>query len=116
MPVKAFQQAAVSAGAATPATAFPWVPLDLHLTPFHVNYLVSRSGSGQAKYRVQGTMDDVLDPAVSANAYTLQEMASVQGVTAFSREVSAPWSAVRIIVASASASSNLAFRVTQAGT
>lgn len=116
MPVKAFQQAAVSAGAATPATAFPWIPLDIHLTPFHVNYVVSRSGTGQARYRVQGTMDDVQDSSVSALAYTLHEMASVQGVTAFSREVSAPWTAVRVIVASASASSNLSFRVTQAGT
>lgn len=115
MPVNVLHQAAVSAGAAFPATAFPWIPLNLHATPFHANYVINKTGSGQTRLRVQGTMENVQESGVSAFAFTIHELASVQAPTAVSREVSAPWAAVRLIVASASASSNVAFRLTQAG-
>jgi len=113
MPVEAKQDVAVSAQAATPVTSLPWIPLDIHLSDFRVAYVGKKSASGQINFKVQGTLDNILDPAITS-AVTFDITASA--ATSVAGNTQTPMRAIRVQVVSASASSNLSFRVTQAGT
>ena len=92
--------------------ASPWVPLDVHNDSPNVGWALNKSTTGGAIVaRVQGTQDEIEQPGVSAVAFTLGTFsADVAETTIASSTV--PLRAIRVSV-SASASSNITFRVLQ---
>ena len=112
MPIRVLQTVAVSAQAATPVTTLAWIPLNLGAKDFEVTYVATKTGSGQVNFRVQGTLDNVLDAAVvSAVAFDLVSGAAGN----LDGSVQVPITAIRLQVVSASASSDMSFRVIQGG-
>ena len=113
MPIRVLQTVAVSAGAATPVTTLPWIPLNVHTDTFNLQFSVNfpNATAGQLNYRVQGTLDNVLEAGVSAFAFNV--LASGGGVD--NGVYTQPITAIRLQVVSASASINGAFRVLQVG-
>ena len=96
---------------ASPATAMPWIPLDVHAEYFNVKYVAVKTGSGQVNFKVQGTIDNVLESGVSAVAFDIASAATgtIDG------NVTNAVAAIRLQVTSASASSDMSFRVLQTG-
>ena len=111
MPIRVLQTVAVSAQAATPVTTLAWIPLNLGAQDFEVTYVATRTGSGTVNYRIQGTLDDVLSAGVSAVAFDLASGATGN----LDGSVQVPITAIRLQVVSASASSDVSFRVLQSG-
>ena len=111
MPVRAEQHVTLPGTTASPATSLSWIPLDIHQEIFNVKYVAVKTGSGQVLFKVQGTVDNVLDSAVSAVAFDVASAATgnVDG------NITNAMSAIRLQVTSASASSDMSFRVLQAG-
>lgn len=104
MPVRSVQTTAA-------AGALPWVPLNVHSDDPQVQWSYNRSGNGSITAAVQYTLDNVLDPDVSALAIQ---------VTALSTAVHAahlghPATAIRLNITAASGANTVTFRVLQTG-
>ena len=114
MPVKAVRQIIVSTASGTAiSTASPWIPTNLHQTPFNVGFGAIVHGAGDITYRVEHTFDNIFDPNVSARVFTHEdvsaESASKDGNYAFGVR------AIRLAVVSASASAGVELTVIQVG-
>ena len=95
--------------------ALPWIPLDVHADVFNISWFLNRTGSGGQLAAVQGTLDNVQQPGVSAAvAFTLADVSSNSGGGATAAAWTTPLAAIRVRV-SASASSDMTFRVLQVG-
>ena len=91
----------------------PWVPLDVHNegSP-NVGWSINKSTTGGAVRAVtQGTQDEIEQPGVSAVAFTLGVF-SADAAESTVASSTIPLRAVRVSV-TASASSNVTFRVLQ---
>ena len=111
MPVRAEQHVSVSAQAGTPVTTLPWIPLNPKVESFSLTYVADKYGSGQLNYKIQGTLDNINDSTVSANTFDIVTSAATHADGTYSGALMA----IRVQVVSASASSDLAFRVLQTG-
>ncbi len=96
--------------AASAAITLPWIPLNMQVEDPQIQWHFNRTGNGTADLDVEYTLDNVLDPDVSAVAIN---EASVATATAASMDH--PAMAIRLAVASASGNNVLTFRVLQAG-
>jgi len=106
MPIKSAQFQAV-----TSAQNFAFIPLNIHQPDFKVTWAVVKTGSGDATYAVQGTLDNIQDSSVSANVFDI-----VSGQTASNDgSITTPMQAVRLRITAVSASSDVSFRVLQSG-
>ena len=92
-------------------SASGWIPLDQFETPFNVGFGVAVQGS--AKFSVQHTFDDVLDPSVTPVAFDHStvsgKLAAIDGNYAFGM------AAIRIQVVSASGNDGATLTVRQVG-
>lgn len=52
------------------ATSSAWIPVDWRSTPFNLSFAVIISGGGSLTYKVEHTLDDIMDPTVTPNALT----------------------------------------------
>lgn len=106
MPVRAQQRHVISA-----ATAMTPIPLNIHDGNAQTSWAMSNDGSGSVSYKIQFTLDDVLDADVSAVWFD-----SVSAQTGTNVGVIAtPITGIRANYVTVSASSNATFRVIQSG-
>lgn len=95
------------------STATPWIPLNIHETPFNVGFGVVKGGNGSCRFSVQHTFDNVLDASVTPTVFTHADVcsktASIDGNYAY------PVRAVRVAAVTVSSSCNLTLKVIQAG-
>ena len=106
MPIEAFQRVVLAA-----TTALPAIPLNIHDGTAQVTWVVQLDGSGSIAYDIEFTLDNILDPAVSAvfvDSVSAQTTNNVGTITT-------PIRAIRMNITTVSASSNATFRVTQSG-
>lgn len=94
------------------AGRYPWIPLDIHQSPFNVSFGVRFGSDGGATYRVEHTFDNVLKHGVSARPFTHPDVSAAS--TNRDGNYAAPVRGVRLYVASVSASCNIDFTVIQA--
>ena len=97
--------------AASGARTLAWVPLNMYEAESPVRWAVNKTGNGTFAADVQFTLDNVLDPTVSAVAFVQQTI----NVSATTNTFNAPAAAVRLAITSASGNNNITFRVVQAG-
>lgn len=115
MPVYANQTLTfnISTSGSAFVTSTPWIPLDIHSTPFNTSFGIRNTGNGEVSFKVEHTFDDVFDPDVTPNAFTHADVSlastDIDGNYAF------PVRAIRLTTVSASASVALDFTVIQAG-
>ena len=89
-----------------------WVPLDVHGDSPNIGWSINKSTTGGAiRALVQVTQDDVGQPGTSAAAFTISTFSADVAETTVGAYTS-PVAAIRVSV-SASASSNVTFRVLQ---
>ncbi len=94
-------------------TATQWVPLDQFETPFNVSFGVVLEGNGTRVFSVEHTFDDVFDPDVTPVAFTNTGVsAAIQSIDG---NYIVPVVAIRLNVASGSASATTRFIVRQTG-
>ena len=106
MPVRAQQRVILAS-----TTALPVVPLDIHDANSQVSWAVSLDGNGSVAYKIQFTLDNVLNSAVSAVFY---DSVSAQTTTNVGN-ITVPVAGIRCNFTTVSASSNAPFRVLQSG-
>ena len=106
MPTEAFQRVVLAT-----TTALPAIPLNIHDGTSQVTWIVQLDGSGSIAYDIEFTLDNILDPAVSAvfvDSVSAQTVSNVGNITV-------PIRGIRMNITTVSASSNATFRVLQSG-
>ena len=114
MPVYATRSIIVNTVSGTAiATASPWIPLNIHQTPFNVGFGAIVHGNGDITFKVEHTFDNVLQSGVSARVFTHEDVsaanADIDGNYAFGVR------AIRVAVVSASSSAGVHLTVIQVG-
>jgi len=96
------------------STATPWVPLNQYQSPFNVSVAIDGSAAVSARYTVEHTFQDVMDPNVSASPFPHPDI-NATVVSKIDGNYAFPVRAVRFVLVSAPASTNATFHVNQTG-
>ena len=115
MPVYAQKTISVDTGTSSAATALstPWIPFNIHETPFNVGFGVVKGGGGDIVYRVEHTFDNVFDPGVTPTAFTHEDVSAATGNEDGNYAFGVR--AMRMTTVSASGSSSLTLTAIQVG-
>lgn len=98
----------------TEATVSRWIPLDPHLDPFSVTYLVGVSGSGTSDVNIEVTLVDVIG-GTTPGTDDIFQVASSKSAT-FNGSLSNPVTAIRADVSALASAGSVKLTVLQAGT
>lgn len=96
---------------ATTATSTSWMPLCHNIDDFKVRYVVSKSGTGDRTYSVQGTISDIHAGATAV----VFDLASGKTADQFDGVVTEPITAIRLTTTAGSGAATMSLTVLQAG-
>lgn len=115
MPIESVSQIGTSAGSSNNAT--PWIPLDIHETPFNVAFGVYVSGVGQPTVQVQHTFHNVMRSTDGVDVFPHEDVTAgvvTSAANTLDGNYAFPVRAVRANVVSSSGNATVHFRVIQA--
>ena len=93
-------------------SAYPWMPVDPHISPFNIGGGCVKSGTGDITYTVQHTFNDVL----AGSAATAFDHPYVSGKTASTDwNYAFPVKAIRLNITAVSGSASIEMTAIQAG-
>ena len=95
------------------AGKYPWIPVDTYAESFSVTFAATMFGTGQVSANIEGTLDNVQDPTVSANAFFIVTALASTG-NSVDGLITQPCAALRLSVA-VSGSANVRLKLLQAG-
>ena len=84
----------VSKGTGTGASN--WIPVDWKQAPFELSYVVIPAGTVSFTWKLEGTLDNVLDPEVTATVFDLTTAAGATDTTVVDGSLTQLVKAVRI--------------------
>lgn len=96
---------------AVTATSTNWIPLNHHAGDFGLRYVVSKSGTGDRTYSVQGTINDILGGATA----TVFDLVSGQTADQIDGTAAEPMTGIRLTTTAGSGVATMSMTVLQQG-